>query len=78
MTTGRIAGNFNLGKFSVTFDGFCGQPVATPVDNMRIHYDVRVTGKGARRRVGKSLLYSPSKLLIHMGIWTQCNTWFLG
>ena len=51
---GRIAGGFLLGKFSVTLDCFCGQPVKTLIDRIRGNPDIRAIGNGAWQHAGKS------------------------
>jgi len=54
MTTGRTAGeDFSLGKFNVTLDCFCGQPIGMLVDSMWANPDIRATWKGGRQREGK-------------------------
>jgi len=39
LITDRIAGGFSLGKFNLTVDCFCGQPIGTVVDSMRANPD---------------------------------------
>jgi len=69
LTGGQIAGEFSLGKFYVTLDCFCGQPVGVLVNSMRGNPDIRATGNGARQHAGKSRRH-PLKI--------TANTWFLG
>jgi len=40
LTTGRIAGDFWLGKFNMTLDCFCGRPIGTLVNSMQENPDV--------------------------------------
>jgi len=50
-------GVFSLGKFYLTLCCFCDRPVGMLVDSMRENIDVRATGNGACRHVGKSRRY---------------------
>jgi len=67
---GHIAGGFSFGKFNVTVNCLCCQPLQMLFDSLWGNPDVRATGNHAQHHVGKSKRHSPLKCPCRLGVWT--------